>query len=339
MQLLNQTAPHLSSRETTRTVLGDMLIALAPLVGMAFYYFGTRALLQIGCAMACCWVLDQLCVRLSGRTVNFLDFSPLVTGIILALLLPAAAPYWLVAVGAVFAIVVKQAFGGLGNNLFNPAASALAFLLICFPAQTTAYTQPFARLELWTNEVSAPILENPAVVLHYGGIPTLTPMDLLLGNFPGPMGATNLMVLFACMLFLAVRKALNFRIPLSFTVAAALFAWCFPRFEGISRVDSLVYEILASTVLFVGFFMASDPVTAPRTNMGKYIYGFGCGILVMLFQYYGAYLIGGPFAILLMNSVSLAIDRGLLSLRYGFRKPRLPKHVRIKGFRKPPKTV
>ena len=139
------------------------------------------------------------------------------------------------------------------------------------------------------------------------------------------------------MLFLAVRKALNFRIPLTYTVVVAAFAWLFPRIDG-TRLESVMYEVLTGAVLFAGFFMVSDPVTSPSTNAAKYVYGAGCGILVMLFQYFGAYQIGVAFALLLMNSLSQLLDRMVMSVKYGFKKPRLWRTSRIRGFLKPPKV-
>lgn len=339
MTLLNQTSPHVSAKETAWTFMGDMLIALLPLVGMAYYYYGLRALLHVAFSVLACWIADHLCILLSGRRPQLLDFSAIVTGALVALLMPAAAPYWVTVSGGLFAIVVvKQAFGGLGSNIFNPAAGGLAFLTICFPTYTTAYTAPFAELELW-GEVTAVAVENPVSILSYGGLPTQSWSDCLLGNYAGPMGASNLLVVFTCMLFLAVRKAMNFRIPLAYTLTVVVIAWCFPR-AGISRVDSLLFELCAGTVLFFGFFLASDPVTAPRTNPAKWIYGVFCGTLAMLLQYHSVYLLSAPFALLLANGLSNLFDRMVLTLLYGrSNQPRFPKRSRVKGYRKPPKTV
>lgn len=338
MPFINQTSPHISARETTWTFMGDMLIALLPLAGMAYYYYGLRALLHILFSVLTCWCADHVCTLLSGRRPQISDFSSIVTGALVALLMPAAAPYWVTVVGGLFAIlVVKQAFGGLGSNIFNPAAGGLAFLTICFPKYVTAYTAPFARLEIW-GTVTAAAVESPTAILSYGGLPTQDWSDCLLGNYAGPMGATNLLVVFTCMLFLAVRKALNFRIPLAYLLTVLLWAWCFPR-GMIPRLDSLIFELGGSTVLFYGFFLAGDPVTSPRTNPGKWIYGVCCGVFVMLFRYYGAYQTSAPFALLLANGLSNAFDRLVLTALYGTSKPRFPKRSRIKGYRKPPKTV
>lgn len=339
VQLQAQSGPHLSHHETTFTVQVDVLIALLPLVGMAYYYYGVRSLFLILIGAGTCWITDLLCALMTRRKVDVRDVSPLITGLILSLMLPAAAPYWMPIVGGVFAVaLVKQAFGGLGNNIFNPAAGGVAFLSICFPAQMFSYSAPFASLELWTNEVSATLQQSPANMLKYGGMPSLTTMDLVLGNFAGPMGTTNLLVMVACLLFLLVRKAINFRIPLTFTLTVATFSYLFPRLSS-SPAASVLYECFAGMVLFAGFFMATDPVTAPKTKAGKYIFGFGCGLFTMLFQYFGAFELGAPFALLLMNTTSMALDRMVMSLRFGWNRPRLSRSTRLPGYRRPPKPM
>lgn len=152
------------------------------------------------------------------------------------------------------------------------------------------------------------------------------------------MGTTNLLVMVACLLFLLVRKAINFRIPLTFTLTVATFSYLFPRLSS-SPAASVLYECFAGMVLFAGFFMATDPVTAPKTKAGKYIFGFGCGLFTMLFQYFGAFELGAPFALLLMNTTSMALDRMVMSLRFGWNRPRLSRSTRLPGYRRPPKPM
>lgn len=339
MQLLSQSGPHLSHHETTLTVQGDVLIALLPLVGMAYYYYGLRAVLLCLTGAATCWLADVLCTLLTRKKVHLYDVSAIITGLILSLMLPAAAPYWMPLIGGLFAILlVKQAFGGLGNNIFNPAAGGVAFLAICFPTQMFSYSAPFASLELWTNELTVTLQQSPASILKYGGVPSLSTADLILGNFSGPMGTTNLLVMAACLLFLLARKAINFRIPLTYTLTVCCFSYLFPRIAN-SRVESMIYECFAGMVLFTGFFMITDPVTAPKTKLGKYVYGFGCGLFTMLFQYFGAFELGAPFALLLMNTTSVALDRVMISLRFGWKRPKLLRSTRIPGYRRPPKPM
>lgn len=208
-----------------------MLIALLPLVGMAYYYYGVRSLFLILIGAGTCWITDLLCALMTRRKVDVRDVSPLITGLILSLMLPAAAPYWMPIVGGVFAVaLVKQAFGGLGNNIFNPAAGGVAFLSICFPAQMFSYSAPFASLELWTNEVSATLQQSPANMLKYGGMPSLTTMDLVLGNFAGPMGTTNLLVMVACLCFYWCVRPLIFVFLLLLPLLWRRFPIFFPDF-------------------------------------------------------------------------------------------------------------
>ncbi len=291
-------------------MFNDCLIALLPLYIMAFYYYGWRPVVMALFSVATCVVTDIICVKVSGKKLNKYDNSAFVTGLILPLLLPATVPYMMVFSGAVFAmLVMKHPFGGLGNNPFNPAAGAFAFLAVCWPNLVFSYTVPLEQLPVF-GDISAKLMDSPAFTMQLGGIPNINPIDMLLGNYPGPMGATNILVICACFLFLIFRRTIRWEIPLTFVATCALFAFLYPRIMG-GHLQSVYYELSSGTLLFAGVFMLTDPVTSPTTRSGRLAFGFLAGMVTMLFRMFGGYEEGVCFAILLMNALSPMLDRYL----------------------------
>ena len=174
--------------------MSDMIILLLVLCVLAFLYYGGRALIVCAVSVVTAVVCDALCTLIRGRRPNPRDLSPVVTGLIIALTMPATIPYYVVASAAVFAIaIVKHPFGGTGQNLFNPGAAGFSFAAICWPGLVFMYPMPFDRIPAF-GEVTAQLYQNPAFVLKVGGVPTNNLTELLFGNYPGPMGATNILV-------------------------------------------------------------------------------------------------------------------------------------------------
>ncbi|MBQ8731277.1 MAG: RnfABCDGE type electron transport complex subunit D [Oscillospiraceae bacterium] len=311
MKLINAHAPFLRQTETPRTMLFDVLVALLPLYGMGYYYYGIRVVLMGLFVSAILYVTDLICVRISGRKPDFLDFSSVVTGLILVLCLPASVPFWVPVLGGMFAIiVVKQVFGGFSNNIFNPAAVGFCLAALCWPIRLFRYPIPLEGMDssIFADINPALLSTAPANRLYGGGLPVnLSPLDIFLGNFAGPVGATSILVILACFVFLLVRRAVSFRIPLAIIGAGALFVLIFPRTGG-DRLEAVFYELCSGLFLFGAIYMATDPVTSSKTPTGQWLYGAGVGILAMLFRYFGAYEIGMPFAIVIMNAFSYFLD-------------------------------
>ena len=247
------------------------------------------------------------------------DLSPVVTGLVIAMLLPASIPYYIPAAAALFAIlVVKQPFGGTGNNLFNPAAAGFAFAAVCWPQVIFRYPQPLERLEA-SGAVTARLMEGSAYTLKLGGIPSIDWQELLLGNFAGPMGATHILVMATCLIFLLARKTVDWRIPLGFVLSAAVYSFFFARIPT-SPLNSVCFELFSGSVMFTAIYMITDPVTSPKTGWGRFVYGLIAGLFTMLFRYYGGFEQGGMFAVLVCNSLSFAIDRGFISTKESVRR-------------------
>ena len=321
MKLHATTAPHIRHPESSRTLMSDAIILLLVLCVLAFLYYGARALLVCAVSVAAAVASELICVLLRGRKPNPRDLSAVVTGLVIALMMPATISFTAVVTAAVFAIaIVKHPFGGTGSNLFNPAAAGFSFAAICWPAQVFSYPMPFDRIPLWGQaatsgslvfqgtEATVRLYQNPVFVLKVGGIPTNSLTEMLLGNYPGPMGATNILVLLACLCYLIYRGTVRWQLPLSFLASCAAVVALFPR-ESPDRMQSLLYELMSGLLLFAAVFLLSDPVTRPKRDSALVVYGIFAGIITMFCRYTGGFEESVTFAVLLANAVMPAIDR------------------------------
>ena len=315
MRLSASDAPHIRKGETTRVVMGDVILTMAILYLMAAYYYGPRAVMLGITGILAAAASEILCVLAARKRINTRDYSAIVTGMMLPLFMPASIDYWIVAAAAVFAIVVaKHPFGGTGQNIFNPAAAGFSFVAICFGDRLFTYPPPLVHLPLW-GEVTFVSAVSPGFTLDLGGIPTFDMAGMALyGNYPGPMGATNILVIFACLLYLVSRNTVNWKVPLTFYATTAAYSWAFPRVAGgltlggATRLDSVVFEMMSGMLLLGGMLMLADPTTTPRRNGAKVAYAVTAGVVVMLFRFYGGFEEELPFAILLMNATVWGFD-------------------------------
>ena len=300
--------PHIRQKDSCRTMMDDVIIVLAAVYLMASYYYGLRAVLlglfAAGVAILC----DLACKALLRQHIIWRDHSSLVTALIIPLLMPASVQYAVVATAVIFAlVVVKYPFGGVGNNLFNPAAGGFAFAAICFPRQIFAYPMPLDRIPLFGENTSG-LVYSAAYTLKAGGIPTSGDLlELLLGNVAGPMGATNILVIFACLGYLIVRRTVRFQVPLCFLATCAAFAFLFPRVS-IPRGESVVYELFSGCLVFGAVFMLTDPVSSPKRALSGTVYAIFAGMVTMLFRRFGNFEESFAFSLLLCNAFSPSFD-------------------------------
>lgn len=309
MKLSYHLAPHIRSGLSNRSVMGDAIITLLAIYTMAAFYYGHRALVLGAFSVVVCVVADTVCCMLRGRNVTTLDFSAVVTGLIIPLLMPATVDYRIVLAAGLFAIcVVKQPFGGVGNNIFNPAAGGVAFAIVCWSSELFAYPAPFTEIPLG-NEISVALSNCTAYTLSVGGVPQIDIGNLLMGLTPAPMGTANLLVLAACLLYLTMRRTVRVQQPFFMLAAVALVAWIHPRINATGAVSAF-YELTAAPTLFFATFMFSDPVTTPARGMTKAAYAFVAGIMLMVFRYAGGFQISEPFALLAMNALTPLFDSG-----------------------------
>lgn len=320
MILTPKKAPHIRSDTSNKTVMGDALVTLAALYFMAACYYGQRAIRLGILSVAVCWAADLCCVALRGRRPILRDFSPAVTGMIIPLMMPAGIPYHVVVVADLFAIlIVKQSFGGLGNNLFNPAAGGIAFAISCWSTEMFTYPQANPSLNIM-GELGTGVASSSSYTLYLGGVPIADYTSVLLGQQAGPMGTTCVLVICACLLYLVFRGTVRYQQVLSFLLTVAALNFLFPRItEG--RAVSVFYEVLATPVLFCAAFLFSDPATSPVRNLGKALYGVVGGVITVLFSRFGGYEQTTVFAILLMNAFTPVMDR--LAEGYTTRQRRL----------------
>lgn len=296
---LLSSSPHTHAKSSVSRIMLDVIIALLPTTAAGVWFFGLPAVWTIATCVATCLVTEALC-RLAMKRENTIgDLSAVVTGLLLALNLPAGLPLWMAVVGSVFAIgIAKQVFGGLGMNPFNPALAARAFMLISFTGPMTTWLKPF-----WWKAPDAMTTATPLALVKQGPAEQIPGLwDLLVGNMPGCIGEVSALALALGAVYLLARKVITWHIPVSFLATVAVYALL------AGRAPAHV-EILTGGILIGACFMATDYVTSPTTAKGKLVFGCGCGLLCMLIRQFGAYPEGCSFAILIMNAVAPLINR------------------------------
>lgn len=301
-KLKNNNPPYIKLKDNARTVMCDMMIALVPLYIMAYFYYGARAIALGIVSVLCCFGLDLLLSFLRVRKINYRDFTSIITGLIIPLFMPASIHYGIVIVADIFAILVaKQVFGGTGNNVFNPAAAGIAFATISFADKIFMYPIPLdAHLPIFSNEIAG-LVQAPSAILKFGGIPTTEISDMLFGNFPGPMGATNILVMLSCFAFLLIRRTARPHATVAYLITCAILGGIFSRAD-MGFFLSSIFELFSGTLLFGGIYLLNEPTTVPTRNISKIIFGVLAGALTILFRHIGAFEQQFVFVILICNS-------------------------------------
>ncbi len=292
-------SPHIRSAASTNRIMLDVLIALAPAAIMGCVIFGWRALLVLVSTTAAAVLAEFVFNIIVKKEQTISDLSAAVTGLILGLNLRADAPIWMCVIGSVFAIVVvKCLFGGLGCNFANPAITGRIFLLICFGKALSEGAYPWfsEQAELVTSATPLQALRDLTE------LPDL--LDMLLGFHGGAIGETCAVAIIVGYLYLVLRKVIKFETPLIFVGTVFLLA-----LAAESNIIIATYQALAGGLLFGAVFMATDYVTTPITRTGKMIFAFGCGLITFLIRYFGSYVEGVSFAILVMNIISPYIEK------------------------------
>lgn len=302
MNLRISTAPHIHHPVTTQRLMIYVLLALLPTAAVGVYAFGLPALLLLAISCVTAVLSEFLWQKLTKKRVMISDCSALVTGLILGLNLPANAPWWLAVIGSAFAVIlVKQLFGGLGDNFLNPAMAARAVLLASWPVHMTSFVLPtfFSGADAVTG--ATPLATHSAQL-----------MDLFMGNIPGSIGEVSKVAILLGLLILLVTRTITWHIPVTMVGSVFVFSWLFGA--------DPVYAILSGGVMFGAVFMATDYVTNPMTPVGKLIYAAGIGLIITVIRQFGAYPEGVTYGILLMNIATPLIDRFLPQKIYGCQK-------------------
>ena len=308
MNLTVASSPHIRGDFRTSRIMLDVVIALMPALIVGVCMLGMRALL-VTAVCVCCTVGAEWLYSVVTRSRNtVIDGSALVTGVLLSMTLPHTVPLWLAAVGSVFAIVfVKLLCGGLGQNIFNPALAARAFMLLIFPVGMTRYVG-----------VDGATAATPLHHMVMPALPEESILDMFLGNCPGSIGEISALALLLGGVYLVARKVISARIPLGYLGAVAVLTLIFHKTD--APLAWMAYSLFGGGVMLGAIFMATDYATSPVTPVGQVVYGIGCGVLTVVFRYYGLYPEGVTYAILLMNALVWFIDHHTALRQFGRKK-------------------
>ena len=310
MKLTVASSPHIRGNFRTNRIMLDVVIALLPAFAVGVWRFGPRVLLVAAISIAAAVICEYLYSVVTRSRNTVVDCSAIVTGLLLAMTLPPSVPLWQPAAGAAFGIIfIKALFGGLGQNVFNPALAGRAFLLLIYPAGITRY------LDLRVDAVAS------ATPLHHMIMPALpeeTILDMFLGNCMGSIGEISTLALLIGGAYLVWRKVISIRIPAAYLGTVAVLTLIFSRAG--SPVEWMLYNLFSGGLMLGAIFMATDYATSPVTARGQLIYGIGCGVLTVIFRYYGIFPEGVTYAILLMNACVWVIDRYTPPRRFGVKK-------------------
>lgn len=305
-------SPHLvQTASSTRRMMVDVMIALAPVVAMSLFVFRGYALFQLAVCLGGCLLAELLFVRMRGRAATLKDGSAIVTAIILAMSLPGTAPWYVGTIAAFVAIGIgKVIFGGVGMNLFNPAMVGRAFVMISFAGALAA-----SGFEDSRSAVDAISQATPMNAYKMNGV--VAPLThLFWGTTNGSLGETSALACLLGGLYLLIRRTTSWEIPVGLLLAVLVLGGL-ADLVGPADGWTVLHHILGGSVLFGAFFIATDPVTSPLTPKGKFIFGLGTGVLVMLLRFFSGYPEGMMFAVLLMNALTPLINRWTIPTPFG----------------------
>ena len=308
MKLTVASSPHIRGDFRSSRIMGDVMLALLPALIVGIWMHGLRSLTVTTVSIISALGFEWLYSKVTKTRNTVVDGSALVTGMLLAMTLPATVPYWLVILGTGFAIIfVKALCGGLGQNIFNPALSARGFMMLVYPA----YMVRFEGLDGVT----------AATPLHHMVMPALPEesiLDMFLGKCPGSIGEVSALALLLGGAYLVYRKVISVRIPASYIGTVALLTLVFHKTD--APVQWMLYSLFSGGLMLGAIFMATDYATSPVTAKGQIVYGIGCGVLTVFFRYYGLFPEGVTYAILIMNAFVWIIDRYTAPRRFGVKK-------------------
>ena len=288
-------SPHIRAKIKTSCIMLRVILGLLPTSVMGIYFFGIRALFILLFSVCCSIFFEGMWCFLSKKALTISDGSAAVTGLLIGLNVSTAVPLYVIIIANGFAIIiVKQLFGGLGHNFINPAMAARAFMIICWPMALSKFPMPRGAADA----VSSATVLSGGSVSHF---------NAFIGNMQGCIGEVSAIAIIIGGLYLILTKTIKLHIPLSFIGTVFIFTY----FAG----ECPVMGILSGGVMLGAFFMATDYVTSPITDLGKIIMGIGCGVITSVIRLWGSYPEGVTFAILLMNAATPLIDKALIPRR------------------------
>lgn len=296
-KLISSVSPHFNTPRTTQKIMLDVVIALCPAAIASVIIFGLRSLLVIGVCVATCLLSEFLFEKLCNRENTISDLSSVVTGMLLAFNLPVTIPIWQAVVGSVAAIiVVKQLFGGIGQNFANPAITARVIMIVAFSGNMTKWVDP----RVVADSVDAATSATPLVAMA-NGTDAPSHLDLFLGYHGGSLGETCVLALLLGGIYLLARRVISWHTPVAFIGTVAIMSLICGK--------DILGQVMSGGLMLGAIFMATDYATTPSTKWGKIIFGVGCGLITILIRFWGNYPEGVSFSILLMNILTPYITK------------------------------
>ncbi|MDR2533753.1 MAG: RnfABCDGE type electron transport complex subunit D [Tannerellaceae bacterium] len=315
-KLIVSPSPHIHSGDSVERNMYGVLVALVPAFLASLWFFGLGALIVMLTSVASCVGFEYLIAKyIMKREPEVRDGSAALTGALLAFNLPSNLPVWIIVIGALFAIgVAKMSFGGLGNNIFNPALAGRVFLLISFPAQMTTWPLPGILPSAYTDAATG---ATALSMLYEGGLAQLPGYaDMLLGRMGGSLGEVSAAALLLGLAFMLFRKIITWHIPASVILSVAAFTGIMYAIDPVSYANPLVH-ILSGGLLLGAIFMATDYVTSPMSKSGMIAFGIGTGAITSVIRLFGSYPEGVSFAILIMNALTPLINTYFKQTHFG----------------------
>lgn len=308
-KLIVSASPHFKSPDTTAKIMLNVIIAMIPAAGASVYFFGPRVLAVLATTVLCCVICEYISQKIMKKPTSIDDLSAVVTGILLAFNLPSTIPLWMAAIGSIVAIVVvKQFFGGLGQNFVNPALVGRIVMMVSFPAQMSAFPLPGQ----WRGTADAITSATPLAQIGEmftdgnfsdASLPSL--LDMFLGNRQGSLGEVCAIALIAGGMYLIIRKIISPAIPLTYIGTVAVLMLIFSGGD----LTFTIYQLLGGGLILGAFFMATDYTTSPLTIKGKIIFALGCAVITCVIRLFGSMAEGVSYSIVLMNILVPHIER------------------------------
>jgi Na+-translocating ferredoxin:NAD+ oxidoreductase subunit D len=314
--LIMDSSPQGRVVESTRRIMYTVSLTLVPALAVSVWIFGWDALRVIVLCSLFCLATEALIARFVSYKIDYMDGSALLTGILLAMNLPANSPWWIIFIGSLVAIVIgKQVFGGLGQNIFNPALVARVFLLISFPVELTSWPVPGQKVDAATGATPLGILKTEGV----GALADTNLADLAMGNMGGSLGEISAIALLIGAAYMIYKRYITWEVPILFIGSVFVFAGIFWLIDP-NQYASPAFHVLTGGVFLGAFYMATDMVSSPLTYKGRLVFGFGCGFFTIVIRLFGSYPEGVSFAILLMNAMVPLLDKYLPDKKFGMVK-------------------
>ena len=318
LKLIASSSPHIRSKDNTRSIMLDVIIALLPALVMSIYVFGVRALTMVLVSVAACVFWEWAYRKLLKKPQSIGDLSAVVTGMLLAFVCPPELPWWALIIGAFFSIVVvKQLYGGIGCNFLNPALAGRAILLASYATAMTTWTLPTSKVDTVVSTAT------PLAIMKEGTVEKFTELtanysvgDMFIGRVGGSLGEVSALALLLGFVWLLIRKVISWHTPVAFIGTVAILTLISAP-AGIDNVQYMLYNVFGGGLMLGAIFMATDYATSPVTKPGQLIFGIGCGLITCFIRRFGSYPEGVCYSILIMNCTTWLLDKYIRPTIYG----------------------